>query len=47
MVSPTLEAADLLLPVVLLQVGPVSPDYQGCNTTAEEPGGEMQMLTRR
>lgn len=39
MVSPTLKPADSLLPAVLLQMGPVSPDSQRGNATIEEPGG--------
>lgn len=47
MVSPALKPADLLLPVVLLQVRPASPHIQRCNSSVEESGGEMKMQRRR
>lgn len=38
MVSPALKPADLLLPVVLLQVRPASPHIQSCNSSVESGG---------
>lgn len=47
MVSPALKAADLLIPVVLLQVRLASPYIQRCNTSIEGCRGEMKMQRRR
>lgn len=48
MVSPTLKAAHLLFPVIVLQVGPRSaPTIRGAAPSWREPDGEMQMQGRR